>query len=209
MVVADDHPAVRGGLLALLDADGFQVVGEASTGREAAELVGALSPDVVLMDVRMPDMDGLEATRLIKREHSDVAVIMLTNFEIQDYLHEAINAGAAGYLLKGTSRELLLGSIRIVCEGGSIVDPAMLADLLRQIARPRSAFRGVLDSLTERERETLRLISQGLTNREIGERLHYSVGTIKNTVQQVIKKLGASDRTQAAVWAANAGLELE
>ena len=209
VLIADDHPVVRDGLTAMLRGNEVDVVGTAVTGREAAEAVSSLDPDVVLMDIRMPDMDGLTATRLIKEANPRVAVIVLTSFESQDYLRDAIEAGAAGYLLKGAPRELLIESIRIVEAGGSMFDPGLLSSLLREFAeRSNSVPSERLDPLTEREREVLILVARGLTNREIGEQLGYGEGTIKNTVKTVTEKLEVSDRTQAAVLAVRAGLQI-
>ena len=209
VLIADDHPVVRDGLRAMLHEEGIRVVGEVSNGRQAVDRLAALRPDVILMDIHMPDMDGLAATRLIKHDAPAVSVIVVTSFESKNYLRDAIAAGAAGYLLKGMSRSLLLESIRIVRDGGSMFDPKMLSDLLREVAEGGSDVPAeALDALSDRERETLMLVAQGLTNREIADRLGYSVGTIKNVVQQVIEKLGVSDRTQAAVLGVRAGLEL-
>lgn len=209
VLVTDDHPVVRDGLRAMLDEPGIDVVGEAATGQQAVDRVGPLNAHVVLMDVRMPDMDGLTATRLVKQQHPGVAVIVITSFESKDYLRQAVAAGAAGYLLKGMKRDLLVESIRVVRDGGSIFDPAMLASLLESVARSEPALEGTLDSLTERELRVLQLVARGNTNREIADDLGYSVGTIKNAVQRVIEKLEVSDRTQAAVLAVRAGLKVD
>lgn len=209
VLVTDDHPVVRDGLRAMLDEPGIDVVGEAATGQQAVDRVGPLNAHVVLMDVRMPDMDGLTATRLVKQQHPSVAVIVITSFESKDYLRQAVAAGAAGYLLKGMKRDLLVESIRVVRDGGSIFDPAMLASLLESVARSEPALEGTLDSLTERELRVLQLVARGNTNREIADDLGYSVGTIKNAVQRVIEKLEVSDRTQAAVLAVRAGLKVD
>lgn len=209
VLVTDDHPVVRDGLRAMLDEPGIKVVGEAATGQQAVDRVGPLDAHVVLMDVRMPDMDGLTATRLVKQQHPGVAVIVITSFESKDYLRQAVEAGAAGYLLKGMKRNLLVESIRVVRDGGSIFDPAMLASLLESVARSVPGLEGTLDRLTERELRVLQLVAGGHTNREIAGELGYSVGTIKNAVQRVIEKLEVSDRTQAAVLAVRAGLELD
>ncbi len=209
VLVTDDHPVVRDGLRAMLDEPGINVVGEAATGQQAVDRVGPLNAHVVLMDVRMPDMDGLTATRLVKQQHPGVAVIVITSFESKDYLRQAVEAGAAGYLLKGMKRNLLVESIRVVRDGGSIFDPAMLASLLESVARSDPALEGTLDRLTERELRVLQLVAGGHTNREIAGELGYSVGTIKNAVQRVIEKLEVSDRTQAAVLAVRAGLKLD
>lgn len=209
VLVTDDHPVVRDGLRAMLDEPGINVVGEAATGQQAVDRVGPLNADVVLMDVRMPDMDGLTATKLVKQQHPGVAVIVITSFESKDYLRQAVEAGAAGYLLKGMKRNLLVESIRVVRDGGSIFDPAMLASLLQDVARREPGLEGTLDRLTERELRVLQLVAGGHTNREIADELGYSVGTIKNAVQRVIEKLEVSDRTQAAVLAVRAGIELD
>lgn len=209
VLVTDDHPVVRDGLRAMLDEPGINVVGEAATGQQAVDRVGPLNADVVLMDVRMPDMDGLTATKLVKQQHPGVAVIVITSFESKDYLRQAVEAGAAGYLLKGMKRNLLVESIRVVRDGGSIFDPAMLASLLQGVARSEPGLEGTLDRLTERELRVLQLVAGGHTNREIADELGYSVGTIKNAVQRVIEKLDVSDRTQAAVLAVRAGIELD
>lgn len=209
VLVTDDHPVVRDGLRAMLDEPGINVVGEAATGQQAVDRVGPLNADVVLMDVRMPDMDGLTATKLVKQQHPGVAVIVITSFESKDYLRQAVEAGAAGYLLKGMKRNLLVESIRVVRDGGSIFDPAMLASLLQGVARSEPGLEGTLDRLTERELRVLQLVAGGHTNREIADELGYSVGTIKNAVQRVIEKLEVSDRTQAAVLAVRAGIELD
>ena len=209
VLVTDDHPVVRDGLRAMLDEPGINVVGEAATGQQAVDRVGPLNAHVVLMDVRMPDMDGLTATKLVKQQHPGVAVIVITSFESEDYLRQAVEAGAAGYLLKGMKRNLLVESIRVVRDGGSIFDPAMLASLLQGVARSEPGLEGTLDRLTERELRVLQLVAGGHTNREIADELGYSVGTIKNAVQRVIEKLDVSDRTQAALRSVREGIELD
>ena len=209
ILIADDHEVVREGMKAMLASPRVRVVGEATTGREASEQVAALRPHVVLMDVRMPDMDGLQATRLIKSKHPATAVIVVTSFESQAYLREAVEAGAAGYLLKGMNRRLLLGAVRVVHDGGSMFDPAMLTSMLRDVAEHSTHRRADLDELSEGEMDTLRLVAKGYTNRQIADELGYSVGTIKNRVQALIAELGVSDRTQAAVRAVRAGLQVD
>ena len=213
VLIVDDHPMVREGLRSMLHVEGIGVIGEASTGSEAVQKVRELNPDVVLMDVRMPDMDGLAATEAVKREAPATSVIVVTAYESKEYLSRAIEVGAAGYILKGMSRDSLIDAIRLVKSGGSLVDARLLAELLREMgirgSRFEGAVEGALETLSPREREVLQLLIQGLTNKEIAQQMHYSVGTVKNVVQRVIEKLGASDRTQAAVYAVRAGLNPE
>ncbi len=209
VLIADDHPMVREGLRSMLDVEDIEVIGEAANGAEAVERVQQLNPDVVLMDVRMPDMDGLAATEIVKQGRPETSVIVITSYESKDYLRRAIEAGAAGYLLKGMSRESLIEAIRLVRGGGSLIDARLLSELLKEMGVEGSRFQGaegVLEALTPREQDVLQLLVRGLTNKEIASEMHYSVGTVKNVVQRVIGKLGVSDRTQAAVYAVRAGL---
>ncbi len=209
VLIADDHPMVREGLRSMLDAQGIEVIGEAVNGAEAVERAQQIDPDVVLMDVRMPDMDGLAATEIIKQTTPQTSVIVITSYESKEYLRRAIEAGAAGYLLKGMSRESLIDAVRLVKGGGSLIDARLLSELLKEMGVEGSRFQGVegaLEALTPREQEVLHLLVRGLTNKEIASEMHYSVGTVKNVVQRVIEKLGVSDRTQAAVYAVRAGI---
>jgi NarL family two-component system response regulator LiaR len=209
VLIADDHPMVREGLRSMLEVEGIEVIGEAATGAEAVERVQQLGPDVVLMDVRMPDLDGLAATEIVKESSPETSVIVITSYESKDYLRRAIQAGAAGYLLKGMSRESLIDAIRLVRGGGSLIDARLLSELLTEMGVQETRFKGAegaLEALTPREQEVLQLLVRGLTNKEIAAEMHYSVGTVKNVVQRVIEKLGVSDRTQAAVYAVRAGL---
>src|SRR3970282_2300443 len=207
VLIADDHPMVREGLRSMLDAQGIEVIGEAVNGAEAVERAQQIDPDVVLMDVRMPDMDGLAATEIIKQTSPQTSVIVITSYEKKECLRRAIEAGAAGYLLKGMSRDSLIDAIRLVKGGGSLIDARLLSELLKERGGAGSPFQGAegaLEALTPREQEVLNLLVRGLTNKEIATEMHYSVGTVKNVVQRVIEKLGVSDRTQAAVFALGA-----
>ncbi len=220
IIIADDHGLVRSGLrLMLEDEQDLEVVGEAENGRKALELCRSLRPDLVLMDVRMPDMDGLEATREIKRELPRTSVIIVTMQENTDYLFEALKAGAAGYLLKRASPDELLSTVRKVLGGESLLNPELATQLLRQLladedeARPRplSGFAGrhadlPFEPLTPREVEVLQLVAQGYANKQIAQMLAISAGTIKMHVQKIIAKLEVSDRTQAVVRAIELGL---
>ena len=209
VLICDDHPMVREGLRSMLNVSGIRVVGEVGTGREAVEQVRRLRPDVVLMDVRMPDMDGLAATEVVKGELPTISIIILTSYESKDYLRRAIEAGAAGYVLKGMPRDTLVDAIKVAKGGGSLIDAKLLSQLLQELGVEGTRFQetaGLLEALTPRERQVLELLVQGLTNKEIAAQMHYSVGTVKNVVQRLIEKLGVSDRTQAAVLAVRAGL---
>ena len=207
LVIADDHELARAGLRSMLAGErGLEIIGEATTGREALSLCRRLQPDLVLMDVRMPEMDGLAATRAIKDECPQVRVIVVTMHENPDYLLEALKAGAAGYVLKDATQREVVGAVRQVLRGESLLNAEVATRLLRRLAeetaRPHEA---PLAQLTPREVEVLRLLAQGLTNREIAARLIVSVGTVKVHVERILAKLGVSDRTQAAVRAVTLG----
>ena len=202
MLVADDHAIVREGIRALLAAPGIEVVGEATSGGDALRLARDLRPDVLLTDVRMPGMDGLQASAALRRELPETAVVILTNYDDEGYLASALDSGVAGFVLKGSSRELILSSIRSAVEGASVID----AELLRGVLAGDGARSRRLAELTEREREVLALVVDGRSNPEIAERLGFSVGTIKLVVHQLTGKLGVRDRVAAAVLAARSGL---
>jgi DNA-binding NarL/FixJ family response regulator len=208
LVVADDHPLVRDGLGRILTGTGLVIVGEAATGSQAVEVVRKIDPDVVLLDIRMPDMDGLAALREIKRENPEIPVIMLTAYDEPAWLVQAIAYGAAGYLLKTMARDDLVASIKAVISGDGLMDPARLSSIVQRLGtetvEPTSALVGDVDALTAREKEVLALVTEGLTNQQIAEVLGVAASTIKSHVQNVILKLGASDRTQAAVMAVKA-----
>ncbi|TME38496.1 MAG: response regulator transcription factor [Chloroflexi bacterium] len=203
VIIADDHELARLGLRTMLEPEpDLEVVGEAATGREAVELSRRLEPDLVLMDIRMPDVDGLVATRAIKEELPRVSILIVTLSEDPDYLLEALRVGAAGYVLKDASRREVVAAVRQVLSGESPLDPKLAAQLIRRLAhqtpsKDQPAKHG--DELTQRELDVLRLVAEGKTNAEIAQSLFVSVGTVKVHVERIINKLGVSDRTQAAV----------
>lgn len=208
IVIADDHELARAGLRGLLEGEpGLQLVGEACNGREAVEICAQLRPDLVLMDVRMPEMDGLEATRAIKKVSPKTSIIIVTMHENPEYLIAAIRAGAAGYLFKNTSRKELIAAIHQVLKGESFLNTELTRQLLHRLAsETRTTGRLIPDPLTPREMDVLRLLTQGQTNREIAQNLSISTGTVKVHVEHIIAKLKVSDRTQAAVRAVELGL---
>ncbi len=207
VLLADDHDLVREGLSSLLATDpDVTVVGEATTGAEAIELTRKLTPDLVLLDIRMPDLDGLQAVAAIKRERPQTAVLMVTMYEDPGYLVKAIEAGATGYVLKGIRRADLLQMIRTVAGGGSAIDPALMSSVLRGMTAGPETTEEPGTRLTSRELQVLRLIVDGLTNKEIASQLCLSTDTVKRHVEHIIKKLQVSDRTQAAVQAVRRGL---
>ncbi len=206
VMVVDDSSSTRTMLKEALSLDGaIEVVGEAGGGREAILQACDLKPDVVLMDVRMPDMDGLEATRRIKEERPRTAVIMVTMHDNPAYLREAVRAGAAGYLLKDVSKDELLDAIRQVATGGAFIESQMLKGMLSEM-KPGAATPSAARNLTKREREILALVAEGLSNREIADRLVLSPETVKSHVAAILEKLNVSDRTQAAIYAVRNGL---
>ncbi|MCB0881010.1 MAG: response regulator transcription factor [Thermoleophilia bacterium] len=210
IVVVDDHAVVRIGLKTLLASQlGFRVVGEAGTAADAVALVGQARPDVVLMDVRLPDGSGVEACRRIKADHPDVRVVMLTSYQDEEAIVGAVMAGASGYLLKQADSDRLTQAIRDAAAGESSLDPRAAGALLNQF-RELSARQAEaeLAGLTDRERRMLALIAEGYTNRAIGEVLHLSEKTVRNHVSQLLRKLGFQRRSQAAAWAGQRRLEL-
>jgi len=206
LVIVDDHDLARAGLLSLLTGErGLEVVGEAASGNEALAVCRRLQPDLTLLDVRLPDMDGLAVTRAIKRESTATSVIIFTMYENPDYLVEALKSGAAAYLLKGASKHEIVTAIRQVLAGDSLLHPAAVRQLLPQVAGTVHKHT-VADQLTPRERDVLGLIAFGQTNREIADILGLTFSTVKTHVEHLIGKLGVSDRTQAAVRAIELGL---
>jgi len=213
IVVADDHEVVRAGFAAILDTQpDFTVLGTAADGTEAVRTCQECRPDVVLMDVRMPGMDGIEATRLLTAAGSGPRVLILTTFDLDEYVYDALRAGASGFLLKDVTAERLFDAVRVIAEGDALLAPAITRRLIGEFARqrPRPADpaqpTGPLGTLTPRETEVLRLIAAGLSNPEIARRLVVTEETVKTHVSRVLSKLGLRDRTQAVVAAYESGL---
>ena len=210
VLIADDQALVRSGFRMILEArDDLVVVGEAENGAQAIELARELEPDVVLMDVRMPVLDGVEATRRLLEAGSEARVIILTTFDLDEYVFEALRAGASGFLLKDVQPAQLVEAIRVVASGEELLAPSITRRLLDRFAASLDAGRGTppeLDSLTPRELEILRLIAGGLTNAEIASELFVSETTVKTHVSSVLRKLHLRDRVQAVVLAYEAGL---
>ncbi|MDQ2825609.1 MAG: response regulator transcription factor [Actinomycetota bacterium] len=202
LLVVDDHPVVRNGLVELLSTtDDIEVVAAAVNGAEAVDLAALHHPDVILMDLSMPVMGGCEATRRIVGADPEARVLVLTSFTDQEGILDAIDAGAAGYLLKDAEPSELLGAVRAVARGESPLDPKVAATLLRSRTTRRQ-----LPELTERERQVLQLVGAGLANKQIARRLDISEKTVKAHLTSVFHRIGVSDRTQAALWAARHGL---
>ncbi len=209
MLLADDHPVVRRGLAALLGTlDGFEVVGEAEDGEAAVREAQLTRPDVVLMDVRMPGMDGVEATRRIRRAAPDVAVLVLTMYDDDATVFTAMQAGAQGYLLKGAEQDEIADGIKAVARGQAIFGPGVAARLLEHFAHPRpvTAADEPFPELTPRERSILDLLSQGRRTSEIAETLHLSPKTVSNNLTTIFSKLEVTDRTAAVLRARERGL---
>lgn len=208
ILIADDHEMARAGIRSLIGNEpGFLIVGEATDGVEVLEACAAHRPDIVLLDVRMPRLDGLAATQALRHDHPQVRVIILTMHENVDYLVEALRAGAAGYVLKDATRRELISAIRQVSRGESCMNPELMTQALQRLtARPEDGARPGGEDLTPRERDVLQLLVRGLTNRQIAGELRISPGTVKVHVERIIAKLGVVDRTQAAVRALELGL---
>jgi len=211
VLIADDQQMVRQGFSVLLGAQpGIEVVGQAVDGLDAVAKVAELVPDVVLMDIRMPELGGIEATRRITGERPEIRVLVLTTFDLDEYVYEALRAGASGFLLKDASAEQLAEAVRVVAAGDALLAPGitrrLIAEFSRLDKRPRAPRKSRVGELTERETEVLALIAQGLSNAEIAERLVVAEQTVKTHVGRILVKLGLRDRTQAAVFAYESGL---
>jgi DNA-binding NarL/FixJ family response regulator len=208
VLVADDQSMVRAGFRMLLAGEpDIQVVAEASNGLEAVEKAARFRPTVVLMDIRMPELDGLEATRRILAADDATRVLVLTTFDLDEYVYEALRAGASGFVLKDDPPEQLIAAIRVVAGGEALLSPAITKRVIEQFMRiPHPARPRQVDELTERERDVFRLIARGLSNAEIGRELYISETTVKTHITHILQKLDLRDRVQAVVLAYETGL---
>jgi DNA-binding NarL/FixJ family response regulator len=205
VLVADDQPLVRSGFrMVIEERPDLELVGEASDGAQAIALARELDPDVILMDVRMPNLDGVEATRQLVDAGTRARVLVLTTFDLDEYVYAAIHAGASGFLLKDVEPAELVDAIRVVAAGNSLFGPAATERLLTRFAEPPSGR--ALDELTDREKEILQLLATGLSNAELAERLFLSETTVKTHVSSILRKLRVRDRVQAVIAAYDAGL---
>ncbi|MBE2223778.1 MAG: response regulator transcription factor [Anaerolineae bacterium] len=204
ILLADDHPVVRDGLAAILGTQpDFEVVGEAGNGRYTIQLVSELNPDIILLDLEMPEMDGVETLQALRATNPDVRVIVFTAFDTDERILTAVQAGAQGYLLKGVPRQDLFNAIRVVHNGGSLLQPVVASKLLRQVSQEPDP---PVETLTPRELEVLELLAQGLQNKEIAAELVISERTVKFHVSAILNKLNAGNRTEAVAIAAQRGL---
>ncbi|MEU6445970.1 response regulator [Streptomyces sp. NPDC048232] len=211
VLIADDQQMVRQGFTVLLNTQpDIEVIGQAVDGRDAVAKVAEQAPDVVLMDIRMPELGGIEATRLITGATPEIRVLVLTTFDLDEYVYEALRAGASGFLLKDASADQLAEAVRVVASGDALLAPGitrrLIAEFSRLDDRPRAPLKARVGELTERETEVLALIAQGLSNAEIAQRLVVAEQTVKTHVGRILVKLGLRDRTQAAVFAYESGL---
>ena len=210
VLIADDQALVRAGFRKILEADSeIEVVAEAVDGLEAVEAARRLTPDLVLMDIRMPNLDGLEATRrLLDGDGQTTRVLILTTFGLNEYVYEALRAGASGFLLKDAPPEDLLSAVHVIDRGDALLDPSITRAVVEEFARRplRTDLAGKLEDLTAREREVLGLLARGLSNGEIASRFVLSEGTVKTHVASVLRKLGLRDRIQAVIYAYESGL---
>jgi DNA-binding NarL/FixJ family response regulator len=203
VLIVDDQALLRGSFRVLLETEpGLTVVGEAGTGAEAVRLSAELAPDVVLMDVRMPELDGIEATRRICAETSDIRVLILTTFDLDDYVYASLRAGASGFLLKDSPPADLLAAIRLIARGDALLAPSVTRRLIATFtSHPPAAAVNGLDGVTDREREVLSLIARGLSNTEIADHLYLSPATVKTHIGQLLRKVEARDRAQLVIAA--------
>jgi DNA-binding NarL/FixJ family response regulator len=201
IVIGDDHTLVRLGIRRFMEeAEGIEILGEGSTGSDMVRLVRETEPDIAVLDIRMPEMDGIEAARAISRRFPDVGIIMLTAYDDRHFVVEAVRAGARGYVLKSRDAELLLQTIRLVAGGNMVIDPDLVVALAEELSTAKERDQGA-ETLTERELEVLQLLAFGYTNRDIGARLYISPDTVKTHLEHIYQKLGATDRTAAVAEA--------
>ena len=205
-MLVDDHAIWRGGVRSLLEDTEFEIVGEASSGREALEIARQVVPRLVLLDIRMAGGDGLDALVALKQEHPRMSIIMLTTYDNPTYMARAVAGGAAGYLLKGVGQDEMLQTLRAVANGETLLTRQDLVRSLRGVSEMAAGSKDLIEPLTDREQEVLRLLATGLCNRDMGLVLFIAESTVKTHVEHIIGKLGVSDRVQAAVWAAQHGL---
>jgi DNA-binding NarL/FixJ family response regulator len=209
VLLVDDDDLMRAGLRSVLSSDdGIEVVGEAGDGRAALDEIRKLRPDLVLMDIRMPDLDGISATREVLAAEPEIRVVVLTTFEEDDYIFEALSAGASGFLLKRTKPEELIAAIHTVADGDSLLSPSVTRRVIDRMAgQPAAALSGArLEALTPREREVLELVGRGLSNQEIAEAFFIEESTVKTHVKRILMKLGLRDRVQAVILAYETGV---
>lgn len=206
ILVVDDHPVLRDGLVAVLDTQpDFEVVAQAGRGPEAVGMVAELRPDIVLLDLEMPEMDGVEALKRMREDDPDVRVIVFTAFDIDERILAAVKAGAQGYILKGVPRDQVFDAVRVVHAGGSLLQPVVASKLLRRISGNEDSSHGS-DSVTPRELQVLGLLAQGLQNKEIADRLTITERTVKFHVGSIIRKMEAGNRTEAVANAVQRGI---
>ena len=207
VLIADDHTLFRRGVSRMLEAEeDMAVMGEACNGREAVEMARALVPDVILMDIQMPEMDGIAATRLLHREMPHLGIVFITMFESDEFVFQGLQAGGRGYILKDADPETMLRAIRAVAKGESLLGPTIAQKMIRQFSAVDPVKSTLGDGLTEREVEVLKLIAEGLSNKQIGQRLVISEKTVKNHINNILSKLHLYDRTQATLFAIRSGL---
>ncbi len=206
ILVVDDHPVLRDGLSAVLGTQpDFRVIGEAESGAEAVQKVVELRPDVVMLDLEMPEMDGVETLKELREDNPDIRVIVFTAFDTDERILAAVQAGAQGYLLKGAPRDQIFQAVRVVHSGDSLLQPVIASKLLRQVSQPADST-DALDSITPRESEVLNLLAHGLQNKEIAGQLGISERTVKFHVGSILSKLNAGNRTEAVTTAVQRGL---
>ncbi len=210
ILIADDQKLIREGLKVLLEMDeSFMVIGEASNGQEAVDLYIKLRPDIVLMDIQMPVINGVEAIKKILELDKEAKIIILTTFDDDEYVYEGLKSGALGYILKDSSIEKLSESIKVIYQGGALIEPSITKKILSEISKIEKVQKQkeeLIEELSAREKEILSLIAKGFSNSEIADKLFLSVGTVKNYVTNILQKLEAKDRTEAVVKAKDLGL---